>query len=56
MLTAKSPGDGIPANLIERVIGRIAAVDIAADTLLPRQALEWQHDSLQERAGIGSSA
>src|SRR5438552_12127824 len=46
MLTAKSPGDGIPANLIERVIGRIAAVDIAADTLLPRQALEWQHDSL----------
>ena len=56
MLTAKSPGDGIPANLIERVIGRVAAVDIAADTLLPRQALEWQHDSLQERAGIGSSA
>src|SRR5437868_12223463 len=56
MLTAKSPGDGIPANLVEQVVGRVAAVDIAADTLLPRQALDWQRNSLQERAGIGSSA
>jgi sialic acid synthase SpsE len=42
MLTAKGPGDGIPANHLAHLVGRVAAVDVAADTLLPRDALEWQ--------------
>src|SRR5439155_19715697 len=31
MLTAKSPGDGIPANLLEHLVRRVAGLDIAAD-------------------------
>lgn len=42
MLTVKGPGDGIPANHLAHLVGRVAAVDVAADTLLPRDALEWQ--------------
>jgi N-acetylneuraminate synthase len=42
MLTAKSPGDGIAANQLEDLIGRIAAVDVARDALMPRDALEWE--------------
>lgn len=41
MLTAKGPGDGIPANHLARLVGRVAAVDVVADTLLPRDALAW---------------
>jgi N-acetylneuraminate synthase/sialic acid synthase len=41
MLTAKSPGDGIPANQLEELIGRVAAVDVARDAVLPREALGW---------------
>lgn len=41
MLTAKGPGDGIPANQLARIVGRVAAVDVAADTLLPPEALSW---------------
>jgi sialic acid synthase len=52
MLTAKSPGDGISPNHLTRLIGRIAAVDIEADTLLPMEALEWE----PSRDGVGSSA
>ena len=55
MLTAKSPGDGIPANQIDRLIGRVAAVDVMSDTLLPTEALDWELTT-QQRAGIGSSA
>jgi sialic acid synthase SpsE len=40
-LVAKSPGDGIPANHLARLIGRVAAIDVPADALLPREALEW---------------
>jgi sialic acid synthase SpsE len=40
-LTAKGPGDGIPANHLARLIGRVAAIDVPLDTLLPREALEW---------------
>ena len=43
MLGAKGPGDGIPANHLERLVGRVAAVDVAEDTLLPREALDWPH-------------
>jgi sialic acid synthase len=42
MLTAKGPGDGIPANHLARIVGRVAAVDVAEDSLLPREALEWR--------------
>lgn len=42
MLTAKSPGDGIPANQMDELVGRIAPVDVARDVVLPRDALEWQ--------------
>src|ERR671938_279320 len=41
-LTAKGPGNGIPANYLARLIGRVAAVDVAADSLLPTEALDWQ--------------
>jgi len=54
MLAAKSPGDGIPANHLERLIGRVAAVEVQADTLLPTEALDWE--LVQSRDGVGSSA
>jgi N-acetylneuraminate synthase/sialic acid synthase len=41
MLMAKSPGDGIPANQLEELIGRVAAVDVPRDATLPREALGW---------------
>jgi sialic acid synthase len=52
MLTAKAPGDGISPNHLTRLIGRVAAVDIEADTLLPVEALDWE----PSRDGVGSSA
>lgn len=42
MLTVKSPGDGIAANQMEELIGRVAACDLARDVLLPRDALNWE--------------
>ncbi|MCA1646466.1 MAG: N-acetylneuraminate synthase family protein [Chloroflexi bacterium] len=70
MLTAKSPGDGISANHLPEMIGRIAATDVPADTLLPPDALRWaptrghaesdpEQGSASEKAtrdGVGSSA
>jgi sialic acid synthase len=54
MLTVKGPGDGIPANYLQRLIGRVAPVDVELDTLLPAEALDWeQHTS---RDGVGSRA
>ena len=50
MLMAKSPGDGIPANRLEHLIGRVAAVDVKLDTLLPVEALEWELATLEARA------
>jgi sialic acid synthase len=54
MLTAKSPGDGIPANRLEHVVGRVAAIDIPADTPLPPESMDWR--SSLNRDGVGSSA
>jgi sialic acid synthase len=51
LLTVKGPGDGIPANQLAKLIGRVAAVDVQADTLLPTDALEWQ--LAQQRARVG---
>jgi sialic acid synthase len=42
MLTAKSPGDGIAANHLERLVGRVAPFEIQRDRLLPIEALGWQ--------------
>jgi N-acetylneuraminate synthase/sialic acid synthase len=57
-LTAKSPGDGIPANHLARVVGRVAPVDIPEDTLLPDAALEWAFSNTKSRTGggVGSGA
>jgi sialic acid synthase len=55
MLAAKSPGDGIPANHLERLIGRVAAIEIKADTPVPVEALHWELQ-VQSRDGVGSSA
>jgi sialic acid synthase SpsE len=63
MLMAKSPGDGIAANRLADLVGRIAAVDVAADTLLPTDALQWAFHSGESgpgseatRDGVGSRA
>jgi N-acetylneuraminate synthase/sialic acid synthase len=56
MLTAKSPGDGIPANLLERLVGRVAAVAVGCDTLLPRSALDWEPAEARAREGARSGA
>ncbi|MBV9581109.1 MAG: N-acetylneuraminate synthase family protein, partial [Chloroflexi bacterium] len=42
MLAAKSPGDGIPANQLERLVGRVAEIDVPCDKLLPSEALGWE--------------
>jgi sialic acid synthase SpsE len=42
MLTAKSPGDGIAANQLDQLIGRVALIDVAHDRLLPTEALSWE--------------
>jgi len=52
MLVAKSPGDGISPNHLAQLIGRVAAVDVEADALLPIEALAWE----PSRDGVGSSA
>lgn len=41
MLTVKGPGHGIPANNLAGIVGRVAGIDVRADTLLPADALEW---------------
>jgi sialic acid synthase SpsE len=54
MLVAKGPGDGIPANHLGLLVGRVAAVDVEADTLLPPDALAWQPASTLDRDGVGT--
>jgi sialic acid synthase SpsE len=41
MLTVKSPGDGVAANRLELLVGRVARRAVPRDTLLPLDALEW---------------
>lgn len=40
MLTAKSPGSGIKPTLVDTVVGKVAKVDIASDTLIAYEMLE----------------
>ena len=42
MLTTKGPGNGLQPRYIGDLCGRIADQDIAADTLLPTDALSWE--------------
>jgi sialic acid synthase len=53
MLSAKSPGSGIAPNRIDELIGRVAPIDLAADAVVPLEALEWKTTS---RDGVGSRA
>jgi sialic acid synthase SpsE len=41
-LTVKGPGTGISPRFIERLVGVTARQAIAADTLVPTEALEWR--------------
>lgn len=41
MLTVKGPGTGISPRLLARLVGTVARRDIAADTAIPQEALEW---------------
>lgn len=54
MLTAKSPGDGISANHLALLIGRVVEVEVCADTPLPSAALGWK--LAEARDGVRSSA
>ncbi len=40
-LTMKSPGSGIKPEFINKVVGKYAAHDIEADTVIPLEALNW---------------
>lgn len=41
MLTMKSPGDGLSGRDLDRVVGRVAAVDLEPDDQLPLGAIDW---------------
>lgn len=41
MVTVKGPGTGISPRLVDRIIGVIAQSEIAEDTLIPQEAIEW---------------
>ena len=40
-LAVKGPGTGISPRHLARLVGVVARRDVAADTLLPTEALEW---------------
>jgi N-acetylneuraminate synthase/sialic acid synthase len=42
MLTLKSPGTGLKSSYLQTVIGRVAPYLIEEETVLPKEALEWQ--------------
>lgn len=41
MLTVKSPGSGLLPRFLDDVCGKKAQVDVATDSLLPKEALTW---------------
>lgn len=45
MLAVKGPGTGISPRFLPRLVGRVAARDIAPDTAIPEEALEWRRAS-----------
>ncbi len=42
MLIPKGPGTGLKPAYIPKLIGRVAACDVAEDTLLPLEAVSWR--------------
>ena len=56
MLTAKGPGDGFRPITLARLIGRVAAVDVLADTLLPVRGARVGVSDKAVRDGVGSRA
>lgn len=40
-LTMKSPGIGLKGKYLDDLVGRVAAMDIAQDGIIPIEALEW---------------
>jgi N-acetylneuraminate synthase len=44
MLTVKGPGTGISPRFLARLVGVVSRRDIAVDTLIPPEALEWTLD------------
>lgn len=44
MLAVKGPGTGLKPAEMPRLCGLVAAEDIAADTLIPREALTWKRE------------
>jgi sialic acid synthase SpsE len=45
MLTTKGPGSGLLPRYIPDLCGRVAEASVAADTLLPTEALSWRQAS-----------
>lgn len=54
MLVVKGPGTGISPRLLPRLVGLVAATDIAPDTVIPEEALEWTRACGSGSAGYGS--
>jgi sialic acid synthase SpsE len=44
MLTIKGPGSGIKPAQLEEILGRVAAMDIGEDTIVPKDALTWSRN------------
>lgn len=42
MITVKSPGTGLKPNMVHKIVGKTAQKDIAEDTLIPEEALQWK--------------
>jgi sialic acid synthase SpsE len=44
-LVLKSPGGGLSGRDLDRLVGRVAATDVAADEQLPLDAVEWDYSA-----------
>lgn len=42
MIMCKSPGYGLPTNMLEKIIGKKTKSDIAADTVIKREDILWE--------------
>jgi N-acetylneuraminate synthase/N,N'-diacetyllegionaminate synthase len=42
MLTVKGPGSGLKPGMIPLLVGVVAEAPIAADTLVPVEAIKWR--------------
>jgi len=44
MLTVKGPGNGVKPSRIYDLVGRVAQQDIAEDTIIPKEAVNWPEE------------